>query len=324
MQKLRARLKVVSILFMVLFYSLSSFAQQPKKIRTIIVDAGHGGSDPGAYGEYEGTLGSLEKNITLAISLKLVAELKKQLPGVSIIPTRTTDIYQKPKEKAEIANNNHGDLFVCIHADAVRLQTGSRIIGYRTETYTTTRYVGKGRKKKKIVTPHQHEVAIRQYFKIPTTRKGTSTLIFAARKTEDKIKAMENSDILFLPEENDSSLDINYNSPEWKANALLYTQNYFKKSYKLGSLIQDEITNMGRENLGVWQREKGIMVLQATQMPAVLIETGFIANPEDERYLNSEKGQQEIAEAITKALIKYKEQVENPKIQPTTDLNSSK
>ncbi len=314
-------------LFAALLFSVSllnSSAQVPKKIRTIIVDAGHGGKDNGAYGEYEGTLGSLEKNITLAISLKLVSELKRQLPGVQIIPTRTTDIYQDPREKARIANNNHGDLFVCIHADAVALKTGSRILGYKTETYTTTRYVGKGRRKKKIVTPHEREVPIRQYFKIPTTRKGTSTLIFAARKTGDKIKAMENSDILFTTDNDDSTLDINYNSPEWKANALLYTQNYFKKSYKLGSIIQDEITNMGRENLGVWQREKGIWVLQATQMPAVLIETGFIANPDDERYLNSEKGQQEIAEAIAKAIKKYKDQVENPKPANQTNDASSK
>jgi N-acetylmuramoyl-L-alanine amidase len=299
---------------------LNTSAQAPKKIRTIIVDAGHGGSDVGAHGEYEGTLASQEKNITLAISLKLVSELKKQLQGVQIIPTRTTDIYQDPREKAQIANNNHGDLFVCIHADAVALKTGSRIIGYKTETYTTTKYVGKGKRKKKIVTPHEREVPIRQYFKIPTTRKGTSTLIFAARKTGDKIKAMENSDMLMSPDEDDSTLDINYNSPEWKANALLYTQNYFKKSYKLGSLIQDEITNMGRENLGVWQREKGIWVLQATQMPAVLVETGFIANAEDERYLNSEKGQQEIAEAIAKAIKKYKDQVENPRSATETSL----
>lgn len=314
-------------LFAALLFSVSllnSSAQVPKKIRTIIVDAGHGGKDNGAYGEYEGTLGSLEKNITLAISLKLVSELKRQLPGVQIIPTRTTDIYQDPREKARIANNNHGDLFVCIHADAVALKTGSRILGYKTETYTTTRYVGKGRRKKKIVTPHEREVPIRQYFKIPTTRKGTSTLIFAARKTGDKIKAMENSDMLFTTDNDDSTLDINYNSPEWKANALLYTQNYFKKSYKLGSMVQDEITNMGRENLGVWQREKGIWVLQATQMPAVLIETGFIANPDDERYLNTEKGQQEIAEAIAKAIKKYKDQVENPKPANQTNDTSSK
>ena len=309
--------------FVLLFSCLNISGQAPKKIRTIIVDAGHGGTKPGAHAENEGSMGSYEKNITLAISNKLVAELKKQLQGVQIIPTRTTDIYQDVREKARIANSYHGDLFVCIHADALDLKTGSRIIGYRTETYTTTKYIGKGRHKKKVVTPHQREVPIKQYFKISTTRKGTSTLIFAARKTNDKIKAMENSDILLMPDENDSSLDINYNSPEWKANALLYTQNYFKKSYKLGSLIQDEITNMGRENLGVWQREKGIWVLQATQMPAVLIETGFITTPEDERYLNSEKGQQEIAEAIARAIIKYKDQVENPKTSTQPDSNSS-
>jgi N-acetylmuramoyl-L-alanine amidase len=301
-----------SFLLFSIFLAKNIYGQLPKRIKTIIVDAGHGGSDGGAHGEYEGTLGSQEKNITLGISLKLVAELKKQMPGVQIIPTRITDITQPVKEKARFANENHGDLFVCIHADAVALKTGSRITGYRTETYTTVKYSGKGKKKKKIVTTHQREVPIRQYFKIPSTRKGTSTLIFAARKTNDKIKALQNSDLLFETDENDSSLNINYDSPEWKANALLYTQNYFKKSYKLGSLIQDEISNMGRENLGVWQRDKGIWVLQATQMPAVLIETGFIANPEDERYLNSEKGQQEIAEAITKALKKYKEQIENP------------
>ncbi len=80
---------------------------------------------------------------------------------------------------------------------------------------------------------------------------------------------------------------------------------------------------MGREDLGVWQREKGIWVLQATQMPAILIETGFITNYEDERYLNSEKGQQEIAEAIARALKKYKDQVENPKPTTNTDVNTT-
>lgn len=293
---------------------LNASAQVPKKIRTIVVDAGHGGNEPGAHADNEGSMGTYEKNVTLAISNKLVAELKKQMPDTRIVPTRTSDVTQPVKEKARIANENRGDLFVCIHADALSLKTGSRITGYRTETYTTTRYVGKGKRKKKIVTPHQREVPVRQYFKISTTRKGTSTLIFAARKTGDKIKAMENSDMLITPNDDDSTLNINYNSPEWKANALLYTQNYFKKSFKLGSLIQDEITSIGRDNLGVWQRDKGIWVLQATQMPAVLIETGFITTPEDERYLNSEKGQQEIAEAIAKAIKKYKDQVENPKL----------
>ncbi len=308
------------ILFSVLMLLCINAEAQGKKIKTIIVDAGHGGNEPGARGEYEGTLGSLEKDITLAISKKLVQTLKEQMPDVEIIPTRTTDIYQSPKEKAQIANDNHGDLFVCIHADAVDLKTGYRILGYKKQTYNTVKYVGKGSKRKKIVTPHTREVAIKEYYKIPTERKGTSTWIFAAHKTNDKIKAMEQSDLIFTTEENDSTLDINDDSPEWRAKALLYTQNYFKKSYKLASVIQEDISEMGREDLGVHQRQKGIWVLQATSMPAVLIETGFIANYDDERYLNSEKGQQEIAESIARALIKYKSQVEGI---PTSSNNES-
>ncbi len=64
--------------FILSIFCLNISAQAPKKIRTIIVDAGHGGTDAGAHGEYEGTLGSLEKHITLAISNKLVAELKNK------------------------------------------------------------------------------------------------------------------------------------------------------------------------------------------------------------------------------------------------------
>ena len=295
------------------FLSTSEFSQTPRKIKTIIIDPGHGGSDHGAHGEYEGTLGSQEKDITLAISMKLVADLKKAMPDVNIIPSRTTDVFMNVHEKAKFANEHHGDLFVCIHADAVTLKTGSRIVGYKTETYHTTKYVGKGKSRKKVVTKHTRKVPIRQYYKIPTSRKGTSTLILAARQSSDKVKALEGGDLGFNTDDDDSTVNINYESPEWKASALLYSQNYFRKSYQLASMVQDEIAKTGRNDLGVWQREKGLWVLHATQMPAVLIETGFIANYDDERYLNSEKGQEEIAQAITDALVKYKKQVESPK-----------
>lgn len=293
-----------------LLFSTAGEAQYAKKIKTIIVDAGHGGTDDGAHSEYRGSLNSKEKDVTLAITLKLVEALKQALPDVNIVPTRTTDIYQNPREKAKIANDNHGDLFVCIHADAVVLKTASKIIGHRTETYYTTRHVGKGKSRKTVRTRHTRVVPIREYYKLPTDRKGTSTLILAPHKTSAKTEALESSEI-FNTDANDSTIDINYDSPEWKASALLYTQRFFKRSYKLATDVQDEIAATGRDNLGVWQRQKGIWVLQATQMPAVLIETGFIDNYEDERYLNSEKGQQEIAESITRALIKYKNDVES-------------
>ncbi len=124
---------VLFSLTLILFFNTNTFSQAPRKIKTIIIDPGHGGEDHGAHGEYEGTLGSLEKNITLAISMKLVADLKKAMPDVNIIPTRTTDVFMNVHEKAQFANDHHGDLFVCIHADAVALKTGSRIVGYKTK-----------------------------------------------------------------------------------------------------------------------------------------------------------------------------------------------
>ena len=304
---------------LIFLFNAAAFSQAPRKIKTIIIDPGHGGEDHGAHGEYEGTLGSLEKDITLAISMKLVKDLKEAMPDVNIIPSRTTDVFMNVHEKAKFANDHHGDLFVCIHADAVTLKTGYRIVGYKNETYHTTKYVGKGKHKKKVVTKHTRRVPIKQYYKIPTTRKGTSTLILAARQTGDKIKALEGGDLGFNTDDDDSTVNINYESPEWKASALLYSQNYFRKSYQLASIVQDEIAKTGRNDLGVWQREKGLWVLHATQMPAVLIETGFIANYDDERYLNSEKGQEEIAQAITNALLKYKKQVESPRAVANTE-----
>jgi N-acetylmuramoyl-L-alanine amidase len=78
--------------------------------------------------------------------------------------------------------------------------------------------------------------------------------------------------------------------------------------------VNDEVEKTGRTALGVNQRQTGIWVLQATNMPAILIETGFINNPEDERYLNSDAGQQELAESITKAVLRYRELVESPRL----------
>ena len=157
------------VLFFTCFFTLlfnHSFSQTLKKLKTIIVDAGHGGSDAGATGTYEHSLRSREKDITLAISKKLVVELKKQLPDLNIVPTRTTDIFQNPREKADIANQAKGELFICIHADAVNLKTGRRQIGSKTVTRYRITYKGKGRKKMKISTPYTGALPGCRNFKI--------------------------------------------------------------------------------------------------------------------------------------------------------------
>jgi len=307
---------------------IPAHSQTPKKLKTIIVDAGHGGSDAGAVGQYENSLRSKEKDVTLAISLKLVAMLRKALPEVNTIPTRTTDVFDDVTVKAKKANDAGGQLFICIHADSGPLKQGRRQIGTRMVTRYKISYKGKGRKKKKISTPYEVEEPVYEYFKIPLTRSGTSVWIFAANKTSEKLKAIMNGGEDFEIEQGTADSAYNnfdFDTPEGRNIANIYMKRFQERSDRLATLVNEEVENTGRPALGVNQRQKGIWVLQATNMPAILIETGFINNPEDERYLNSEAGQQELAEAITKAVIRYKEQIENPqKLNNTNVVNNGK
>jgi N-acetylmuramoyl-L-alanine amidase len=308
--------KTIAILAL-LFTGTIVFCQPTKKLKTIIVDAGHGGTDFGAVGQYQHSLRSAEKNVTLAISLKLVDELRKRLPDVTVVPTRTTDIYQSPSEKAQIANSKKGDLFICIHADSGPLKTGRRQVGTRTVTRYKVTTSGKGKKKKKIKTPYQVDEPVYETYKMPLTRSGTSVWIFAAHKTSDKLKAImketgETEEDYEIESGADSMVNnFDFNTPEGMTIAQIYAKRYQEKSDRLAAYVNDEVDKTNRAALGVNQRQKGIWVLQATNMPAILIETGFINNAEDERYLNSESGQQELAEAITNAVIRYKAQMEN-------------
>ena len=87
---------------------------------------------------------------------------------------------------------------------------------------------------------------------------------------------------------------------------------YFTKSLLLGTYIEEEFEKGGRLSQGVKQRnEEQIWVLQATGMPSVLVETGFISNKEEEEYLNSDEGQDEIVANILTALKKYKTKLES-------------
>src|SRR5450432_3662330 len=303
---------IVPVFISTLCFSLSPFAQTPKTLKTIIVDAGHGGSDAGAVGEYEGSLRSKEKDITLAISKKLVTTLQRELPDVNIIPTRTTDIFQNVNEKAKIANQYHGELFICIHADSGPLVTARRKIGTRQVTHYKATYTGKGKRRKKKITAQKVEEPIYQYYKLPMKRSGTSVWIFASHKTSDKLNAIiANADEFTIDADDSLSNNVDLKSPENGPIVAIYAKRFQLKSINIGMLVEEEIAKTGRQTFGLNQRQKGIRVLQSTNMPAILIETGFINNVEDERYLNSEEGQQELAESITEAVKRYKEMIEN-------------
>ena len=101
------------------------YGQRGVKISTVVIDAGHGGKDPGASGKH-----THEKNITLAIALKLGHYIEQNMPDVKVIYTRKTDRFIPLYKRAEIANKNHADIFISIHCNS---NTSSK--PYGVETY---------------------------------------------------------------------------------------------------------------------------------------------------------------------------------------------
>jgi N-acetylmuramoyl-L-alanine amidase len=278
---------------------------QKPALRTIVIDAGHGGKDDGASGSY-----SKEKDVTLAIALKLQKTLAAAMPDINIVMTRTTDIFDPPPVKANKANSAGGDLFVSIHCDYVSPIRHRELTGYKTQTY----YTGKGKNRKK----HTRKVPQYHYWTTPNPAKGASTYIWAVHKNDDKELAMRENESLYI----DSSLlkqvgDFDPDSPEKRILYTLKTQQYFQRSASLALTVEDEFAKIGRSTRDALQRQVGIWVLQATAMPSILVETGYLSNPEEEDYLNSEKGQEETAEVITRALVRYRYSLEHPSADST-------
>jgi len=102
------------LLISTLFFSFNVLADGYGGIKTVVIDAGHGGKDPGCHGHKN----TKEKDVTLAIALKLGEYIAKKYPSINLIYTRKTDVFVELNERAQIANRNKADLFICIHANA--------------------------------------------------------------------------------------------------------------------------------------------------------------------------------------------------------------
>jgi N-acetylmuramoyl-L-alanine amidase len=279
-------------------YSFTASKPKQQVLKTIIIDAGHGIMSNGGYNGAKGAY-SFEDEICLSVSKKLVALVSKQFPEVKIIETRPTKYITNLHERADIANQNRGDLFVSIHVNAMPPIQKREFIGYDKQVY----YTGKGKKRKK----RTRSVARYRYYEVPNTRAvGTQTYIWGAHKSEDKeVAVRENAPMLAEENYKEKYGEIDPNSPEFVALSLVKTRQFAKRSASLASMVEAEFSKVGRISGGAHQRQVGIWVLQATAMPSILVETGFITNPQEEEYLNSENGQNEIAECITRALGNY-------------------
>lgn len=273
--------------------------QQRNLLRTIVIDPGHGGKDEGAHGA-----DSYEKDVCLAVGLKLQAQIQADMPGVKVVMTRTTDTYPSLYARANMANAAGGDLFISIHCNDAAPVTHREFTGYETQTY----YKGKGAKRKKLT----RKVAQYRTWTTPNPAKGTETYVWAMRKNEDKVLAMRENESLYLDSAGAQMADnFDPDSPEKRILYALKTQQYFNRSSNLAMTVEDEFVKVGRISREAKQRQVGLWVLQATAMPSILIETGFISNPEEEEYLNSEDGQQEIANVVVRALKRYKYSLEH-------------
>ena len=235
------------------FYSYSQTDSNLKSDFTVVIDAGHGGKDPGNTGN-----GFIEKNIALKISLSLGDILEQN--GINVIYTRKKDVFVDLFERAEIANQSDAQLFISIHCDSHTSQAFGA---------------------------------------------GTFVLGLHANQRNFEIAKKENSVIFFEDNYESTYEGFDPNNPESVIGLTLMQEEYLDQSIIAASYIQNSfVKRLKRKNRNV--KQAGFIVLKYTYMPSVLVETGFLTNRTEGSYLDSNKGQSEMAIAISSAVLKYK------------------
>src|SRR5258705_4227112 len=246
------------LLLTCVFISLTSFTRQRikgKGITTVVIDAGHGGHDSGCLGSH-----AKEKDVTLAVALKLGKFITDNYKDIKVIYTRKTDVFIGLDERAAVANDNKADLFISIHCNS-----GAKA-AYGVETY-----------------------------------------VMGLHRTEENlaVSKRENSVVLLEKDYKTKYEGFDPDSPEGNIIFTLYQNAYLEQSLKISTLVQMEASDFaGRHNRGV--KQAGFLVLYKTTMPSILVETGFLTNPAEERYMLSKEGQEKLAYSLFRAFSKYK------------------
>lgn len=252
----------------------SQTTQNNKAFKLVVIDPGHGGRIPGAYGSI-----SAEKDIVLQVSKKLKEAIEKEMPGVKAMLTRDTDIDVPFHERTALANKNHADLFISIHCNSANSEKRVRGKNGRYVTQTIRR---------------------------PQV-SGTETFVCGfnrLQRGESEVAVRENADILFEENYQENYGGFDPNDPSTYIIFSLMKRTYRDKSIRFATYIQNEYVKKGRPNRGV--QELSLAVLASAAMPAVLTEIGFISNPDEEKFMLSENGQAEIVSNLVDAIKHYK------------------
>jgi N-acetylmuramoyl-L-alanine amidase len=248
-------LLISAVIIFTPLHSGSSKRNPGNKITCVVIDAGHGGHDSGCLGNH-----SREKDVALAIALRLGKFIETNFKEVKVVYTRKSDKFIGLDERAEIANKNKADLFICIHCNS-----GAKA-AYGIETY-----------------------------------------VMGLHKTEENLAVAkrENSVVILEKDYKKKYEGFDPDSPEGNIIFSMYQNAFLEQSLKISTLIQNESADFaGRHNRGV--KQAGFLVLFKTTMPSLLIETGFLTNPQEERFMISKEGQDKIAYAIYRAFSFYK------------------
>jgi N-acetylmuramoyl-L-alanine amidase len=254
------------------FHPNKSDIDPPKASFTVVIDPGHGGNKPGARGRQ-----SAEKDIVLDVSKKLKKMLEDSIPDVQVILTRSTDVDVEFYKRTDIANKNHADIFISIHANSA-----DRDIRVKNRQ---GRYVNSVQRNPGV--------------------KGTETLVLGFHRiNEQDVAIRENADILLEDNYEENYHGFDPKDPSSYIVFKLMKRQFRDQSIKLASLMQHEYSKSSRGNRGV--KEQGLAVLAKAGMPAVLTEIGFISSPEEEAYMLSQHGQHEIVTNLFQAIKTFK------------------
>jgi N-acetylmuramoyl-L-alanine amidase len=240
--------------------TLAGNSGEIRALRTVVIDAGHGGHDPGAVSG-----GVREKDIVLDLALRLGKKISSAYPEVKVIYTRDKDIFIPLFQRASIANRNKADLFISLHANYVSSPSANG-----TETFT----LGLHRSQENL------EVA----------KKENSVILLE----EDYSANYEGFD----PREAESYIMFENLQSEYQGQSIdfaAHIQKYFGQ-------------NLNLTDRGV--KQAGFLVLRQASMPSVLVEVGFISNPNERKFLVSDSGKEKITESIFQAFSTYKRTID--------------
>ena len=263
---------ILVVMFLIIVPSLHLSGQNPVNelgLRTVVIDPGHGGKDPGAPGK---TSKTSEKHLVLSISRQLGDKIKQAYPDVKVVYTRSTDVFVELKERVNIAKRNKADLFISVHCNS---NDSSQPYGASVH----------------ILGPKSNN-------------KKNQKDYFAASQS---VAQRENSVMLLEDDYKTSYQDFNPESAESViSNSLLWSANYGSSLMLAAEMDQAFRKSPFRVSGYTGIHQDIFYLLWATNMPSVLLELGFISNPSDYKYLSSADGQEKIAQRLFEAFKTYK------------------